>query len=78
MSASLLHAANKRELDADFLEFLGSIDTEGEGWSEYLENAPVEKGGTDKGEKATKPPTRPPAKSAVPPSAPPKAPEKGK
>ena len=36
MSASLLHAADKRELDADFLEFLGSIDTEGEGWSEYL------------------------------------------
>lgn len=28
-------------VDADFLEFLGSLDTEDEAWREYLENRPI-------------------------------------
>ena len=28
-------------VDADFLEFLGSLDTEEEEWREYLENRPI-------------------------------------
>jgi hypothetical protein len=29
------------KVDAEFLEFLGSLDTEDEEWREYLENRPI-------------------------------------
>jgi hypothetical protein len=63
-------ASAPRELDADFLEFLGSIDSEGEGWTEFIENSPINKGDNDKGAKGGSPPVQssPPLKS---PSAPP-------
>lgn len=34
-------AENPRQVDAELLEFLGSIDAEEEGWQEYLEQKPV-------------------------------------
>ena len=38
----LLQAAeSSRKVDAELLEFLGSIDAEEEGWQEYLEHKPV-------------------------------------
>lgn len=66
------HTADKSAVDADFLEFLGSIDAGEDGWSEYLEGTDL-----DKIIKApVKPPPAPPA-SKVPAKAPEKAPEKG-
>jgi hypothetical protein len=32
-------------VDADFLEFLGSLDTEDEEWREYLEDRPIKAAG---------------------------------
>jgi hypothetical protein len=64
-------AANKRP-DADLLEFLGSVDAEGSGWSEYLEGTDL-----DKVTKPKKPatPVPPPATSpARPPTQPPASP----
>ena len=43
LSVPTLWAADQPELDADFLEFLGSIDAEAAGWSEYLERAEIAK-----------------------------------
>ena len=34
-------AENAKQVDAELLEFLGSIDAEEEGWQEYLEQKPV-------------------------------------
>lgn len=34
-------AENPKKVDAELLEFLGSIDAEEEGWQEYLEQKPV-------------------------------------
>lgn len=61
----------KPAIDTDFLEFLGSIDDEGDGWSEFLES---------KDPSQTAPPPAPPvaAKPPVAASPPVKAPEKGK
>jgi hypothetical protein len=43
-AAPLAQAAdNQRDLDADFLEFLGSVDAEEVGWNEYLEHADLKK-----------------------------------
>jgi hypothetical protein len=44
--ASLLAGASQaaessKKVDAELLEFLGSIDAEEEGWQEYLEQKPV-------------------------------------
>jgi hypothetical protein len=40
--AGAAHAAeNAKQVDAELLEFLGSIDAEEEGWQEYLEQKPV-------------------------------------
>jgi hypothetical protein len=36
-------AADKGKVDPALLEFLGSIDTEGEGWGEFLGNTDLEK-----------------------------------
>jgi hypothetical protein len=73
LSAPTLWAVDQPELDADFLEFLGSIDAEAAGWSEYLERTeiarvavkpvkpPVVRTPTPAPTAATKPPaTKPP------------------
>jgi hypothetical protein len=40
--AGATHAAeNAKQVDAELLEFLGSIDAEEEGWQDYLEQKPV-------------------------------------
>jgi hypothetical protein len=36
-------AQNSKSPDGDLLEFLGSVDSEGPGWSEYLERTDVSK-----------------------------------
>ncbi len=51
--------------EGELLEFLGSIDQEGEGWSEYLEDTDVSR--------PRQPPAAPPA--APPSQAPPRAPQ---
>jgi hypothetical protein len=61
-------AADQRELDGDFLEFLGSIDTEAEGWSEFLENTEIDK--------AAQPPNPVPAPHPAPATPPAKPPLK--
>jgi hypothetical protein len=33
----------EKPLDEDLLEFLGTLDSEEEGWHDYLEQAPVKK-----------------------------------
>jgi hypothetical protein len=33
--------AAEKSVDGDFLEFLGSLDSEDDGWHDYLEKAPV-------------------------------------
>lgn len=38
-------AAEKTEVDAEFLEFLGSVDSVDEGWNHYLENTDLDKVG---------------------------------
>ncbi|MCC7462725.1 MAG: hypothetical protein IT480_09740 [Gammaproteobacteria bacterium] len=52
--------------DGELLEFLGSVDSEGEGWSEYLE-------GTDVGRVAASQPVPPPP-ARSPPASPPSPP----
>lgn len=49
-------------VDADLLEFLGSIDSDDESWQEYLEHKPVKP--ADK--TASKVPVKQPAKAAAP------------
>jgi hypothetical protein len=41
VSGASLAAQNAKKVDAELLEFLGSIDAEEEGWQEYLEQKPV-------------------------------------
>lgn len=55
--------------DGELLEFLGSVDGEGEGWGEYLED-------TDLGRVAASapPPARPPQAASPPAPSPPAAP----
>ena len=44
MAAPLARAADSHgDPDADFLEFLGSVDAEEGGWSDYLEHADIQK-----------------------------------
>lgn len=45
-------------VDADFLEFLGSLDTEDEEWREYLEDRPIKAAGKP-AEKKPPPPAKP-------------------
>jgi hypothetical protein len=61
-------AAEKIPVDTDLLEFLGSIDSEGEGWSEFLGHADLDK---------PKAPTKPPAAKPEPPKPPVKQPPNG-
>jgi len=63
------HAPGPPAVDADFLEFLGSLDSEGDGWGEFL-------GNTDLDKHAPAPPSRKPPAAAVP-AAPVKPPSKG-
>jgi hypothetical protein len=60
----VVHATESSAVDADFLEFLGSVDSRDEGWHEYLANADLEK--------VARTPVKPPA--IKPPE---KEPEKG-
>jgi hypothetical protein len=41
LSGAALAAENAKQVDAELLEFLGSIDAEEEGWQDYLEQKPV-------------------------------------
>lgn len=41
LSGAAQAAENAKQVDAELLEFLGSIDAEEEGWQEYLEQKPV-------------------------------------
>jgi hypothetical protein len=50
-------AEGAKQVDAELLEFLGSIDVEEEGWQEYLEQKPVKPA-----EKAQQKPAPPAAK----------------
>lgn len=65
---SAVRAAEHSAVDADFLEFLGSVDSGGEGWHEYLENTDLEK--------VAKTPVKPPA-SKLPDKEPDRKPDKG-
>jgi hypothetical protein len=40
-AATTQAAQSAQQVDAELLEFLGSIDAEEEGWQEYLEQRPV-------------------------------------
>ena len=52
MAAGAVHAAEQKApppaqskvepVDPEFLEFLGSVDTEDDSWREYLENRPIQ------------------------------------
>jgi hypothetical protein len=51
-------------LDGDLLEFLGSVDAEGDGWGEYLERTDVNRvarpaAETPRGEQPQQPPVEP-------------------
>jgi hypothetical protein len=50
--------AKVEPVDAEFLEFLGSLDTEEEEWREYLENRPIKAAGKPV-EKKPPPPAEP-------------------
>jgi hypothetical protein len=41
MHAARAAAPPPKEVDAELLEFLGSLDVEEDGWQEYLEQKPV-------------------------------------
>lgn len=41
LGAAAQAAESAQQVDAELLEFLGSIDAEEEGWQEYLEQKPV-------------------------------------
>jgi hypothetical protein len=59
--ALALHAVGAAEAspDGELLEFLGSVDSEGDGWNEYLEDTEFKRVAT--------PPPAPPAPSPPPP-----------
>lgn len=42
-------------VDAEFLEFLGSLDTEGEDWREFLESRPINNAAGKPAEQKTPP-----------------------
>lgn len=69
--AALATDKGKPSVDTDFLEFLGSIDDEGDGWSEFLES---------KDPSQAAPPPVPPVAAKPPASAAPpaKSPDQGK
>jgi hypothetical protein len=58
-AAALPAAEPAAEVDAEFLEFLGSLDTEDEDWREYLAERPVR---AEAGKPATKPAAKPDTK----------------
>lgn len=64
-------AAADKPPDSDLLEFLGSVDAEGNGWSEYLERTNLDK--VSKAPVAKKPATAPPATKPVKAASPPPA-----
>ena len=59
LSAAPLHAA--QPLPDELLEFLGSIDTAEDGWTDYLEQTDVQKVGARAGKATPAPPPSPPA-----------------
>jgi hypothetical protein len=60
-------------VDPDFLEFLGSVDSEGEGWSEFLRGVDIDKRAPPA---QPAPPVRKPAPAAPPAKQPPKGADK--
>jgi hypothetical protein len=64
-------SAEPSPVDPDFLEFLGSIDSEGDGWGDYL-------GSVDLDKRTPPPAPAPPVRKPEPATAPPaKEPVKG-
>jgi hypothetical protein len=59
----LVVAAKPRPVDTDLLEFLGSVDGEGEGWGEFLGNANLDRA-------APAPTPAPPVRKTPPAAAP--------
>jgi hypothetical protein len=57
-SAQSAEKAAEKAIDADLLEFLGSLDSEESGWHDYLEQGAVKAAG--------KAPSKAPAKSPAP------------
>ncbi|MEO8316097.1 MAG: hypothetical protein ABI645_15045 [Pseudomonadota bacterium] len=53
-----------KKVDAELLEFLGSIDTEEEGWQEYLEQKPVRPVEKKPSQKSVPAPRKPDPKQA--------------
>lgn len=51
--------ADVEPIDADFLEFLGSLDTEDEDWREFLESRPINNAAGKPEEKQTSTATDP-------------------
>lgn len=60
---SMVRAAEHSAVDADFLEFLGSVDSGGKGWHEYLENTDLEKVAQSPVKSPVKPPADKPPES---------------
>ena len=58
-AAPVYAAESARKVDADLLEFLGSIDTEEAGWQEYLEHKPVKPVAKKPQDKPAQPPAKP-------------------
>jgi hypothetical protein len=76
-----IHGAQPAPPNAELLEFLGSIDSDEEGWQEFLEQMPLKTARTSEGKPATKPVTKPapkPAASPVAKAPPPPADDAGK
>lgn len=76
-----IHAAQPAPPDAELLEFLGSIDSDEEGWQEFLEQMPLKTARTSAAKPATKPVAKPAHKPATGPVAkapPPLAEDAGK
>ncbi|MEJ0100137.1 MAG: hypothetical protein WDO12_10530 [Pseudomonadota bacterium] len=61
-SAPKTPASKAEPVDAEFLEFLGSVDTEEEEWRQYLEDRPIKAAGKPAQPKASLP-TQPDPKS---------------
>jgi hypothetical protein len=57
-------AENAKQVDAELLEFLGSIDVEEEGWQEYLEQKPVKPAEKKAPQKPAPEPRKPDPKQA--------------
>ena len=65
--------AGGKSIDPEFLEFLGSIDSEGEGWGEFLSNTDLER----RAPAPRPPPARKPPPAAAPAPPPEQQPVKG-